>query len=150
MFTRLSQQQLEEPAMSRSVISARRAAAVSTALALTVLPTAAPAAAQTRSSDACTHHWSGPKICIEIYGSSIYMDRVVAKWTNPPRDLQGATAHLREGDREVIGTQQAHRVGGELVAEWHPGRSANLSSEKVCVTIDGGQGRWACQEIINR
>ncbi|MFD8705917.1 hypothetical protein ACFV1W_25480 [Kitasatospora sp. NPDC059648] len=137
--------------MNRTLTTTRRAAAASAALALLTLPAATPATAQTRSSDACTHHWSGPKVCIEIHGSSIYMDRVVATWTNPPKDLQSATAHLREGDHETIGTQRAHRNGaGELVAEWHPGRSANMSSETVCVTIDGAQNRWACQDIINR
>ncbi len=77
------------------------------------------------------------------------MHRVTAKWTNPG-GRQGSVAHLREGDREVMGPQQAHREGGALVASWHPGESANRSSERVCVTMDGAEGRWACQDVIAR
>jgi hypothetical protein len=124
-----------------------RPAAVAAAAVL--LTTATPAAAATRNSDACTHNWSGPQICISIEGESIRMHRVTATWTNPG-SRQSATAHLREGDREVIGTRQARRVGDKLVAEWHPGESANRSSERVCVTMDGAENRWACQDVINR
>ncbi|MGW2543070.1 hypothetical protein ACWC5I_19890 [Kitasatospora sp. NPDC001574] len=89
-------------------------------------------------------------MCIEIHGSSIYMDRVTARWTNPPGGLTSATAHLREHGEEIIQPVTAHREGTALVAQWHPGETSNRSSEEVCVTIDGAAGRWACQDVISR
>ncbi|MGA4867164.1 hypothetical protein ACPB9J_31485 [Streptomyces lavendulocolor] len=44
----------------------RRLLCLSTALALAcVIPSATPAAADT---SACTHHWSGPQVCIRMEG----------------------------------------------------------------------------------
>ncbi|MFF2751104.1 hypothetical protein ACFVVA_36910 [Kitasatospora sp. NPDC058048] len=128
----------------------RRGAAVVGAVLLVVVA-APPASAAVRSSDACTHHWSGPKVCIEIHGEGVILREVVARWTNPPKGAQSATAHMREGSEEYMGTQQAHREGDALVATWRPLReSANRSSETVCVTMDGAEGRWACQDVIAR
>ncbi|MFJ6722241.1 hypothetical protein [Streptomyces sp. NPDC091259] len=109
-----------------------------TALVLTgslVLAGAGPAAAD---SSACTHHMSGPQVCIRLEGLNSW-NAATAIWTNPPRDVNSREVYLYiNGRREFTAT--ATRVGKTLSHSWDSMPGLN----KYCVRFQGSE-RMACQ-----
>ncbi|MBC9715240.1 hypothetical protein H9Y04_22055 [Streptomyces sp. TRM66268-LWL] len=123
-------------AVSRRSLAAR-AAAVLLLAAGTIVPTAGSAAAD---SDACTHHWSGPQVCIELRGLERDVS-VTAVWTNPPSGMRKRTVYLyHDGDRYKRAV--ATRRNGELRYTW-PREDRDLDT-KICVRFEGSQ-RMACE-----
>ncbi|MEU3565422.1 hypothetical protein [Kitasatospora sp. NPDC006786] len=118
---------------------------VGAALLLASWPTSAPASASTRSSDACTHNWSGPKVCISIVGHDHFARSLRAVWKNPPGDVRQSRAIVHEGpeQREVHVRVMGRRSGDEVVAEW---RDLELADGRVCVSFADTAGVWACQD----
>lgn len=93
----------------------RRAVASAAALAsAAVLSAAAPASA---SSSACTHHWSGPQVCIRLQGRNAW-NSVTAIWTNPPKAVQTRSVRLTLNGDQLGETQTARRVGKTLSYTW--------------------------------
>ncbi len=117
-------------------------AATATAL-ITSMETPAVAAAS-----ACTHHFSGPQICISTTGDSGSPNpgKVWTSWTNPPRNRTQATVHITEPDGLTY-TVTARRRDGELVASTVPGRM--MKDGKLCARYEGSS-RTACVQIIDR
>ncbi|MFD4020650.1 MULTISPECIES: hypothetical protein [Bacteria] len=100
------------------------------------------------AASACTHHWSGPQVCISTTGKSGSNNpgRVSTAWTNPPRDRRTATVHITEPDGHTY-TLTARRRDGQLVASTVPGRM--MSNGKLCARYEGSR-RTACVQIIDR
>ncbi|MFB8027264.1 MULTISPECIES: hypothetical protein [unclassified Streptomyces] len=114
-----------------------------TALALAVsLDVPAHAAAS-----ACTHHLSGPQICMSTTGESGSANpgTVSTAWTNPPANRSSARVYITEpgGQRYALTTR---RRGGRLVASFTPGIQAD---GKLCARYQGSS-RTACVQIIDR
>lgn len=104
-------------------------AAAALAAALT-LPTAAPAAAD---SSACTHHWSGPQVCIRLEGRNEW-NSVTAIWTNPPRGVTTRKVRLYLDGHQLGYTRTARRVGATLSYHWS---AFDTGTEvKVCVRFE--------------
>ncbi|MFI5643083.1 hypothetical protein [Kitasatospora sp. NPDC051705] len=124
-----------------------RACALATAAAAVLLATAAPAGAATgrRSSDACTHNWSGPQVCIAIDGHDDWARRLTVTWTNPGATAR-STALLHEGDRQVevhermTGTAR----GGRITAEW---TDIEVAWGHLCGSFTDTPNVWACVDI---
>ncbi|WP_431676641.1 hypothetical protein [Kitasatospora sp. KL5] len=126
-----------------------RTVAVGCAIGSLVLVTATPAAsAERRSSNACTHDWSGPQVCIEIEGHDDWASRLRVRWIDPPSGKDAAEAILHEGDeqREVHIRMPGRRQGKEIVAEW---TDIRLSWGKVCGSF-AGLNAWACQDVYGK
>ncbi|RYJ22658.1 hypothetical protein CU044_5826 [Streptomyces sp. L-9-10] len=116
---------------------ARRSALTFALAGLAVSLSAAPAAAD---SSACTHHFSGPQICIRLEGQG-GRNAVTGIWTNPPRAVTSRTVFLfRNG--ELIDRATAIRSGKALTHSW-PAQDAGTDTE-LCVKFRGSQ-RMACQ-----
>lgn len=117
------------------------AAAAAVLLAVSEMPAQAAASA-------CTHHWSGPQICISTTGESGSPNpgRVSTAWTNPPAKRKTATVHITEPGG-LSYTKTARRSKGQLIASFWPYRS--MSDGKLCARYDGSS-RTACVQIINR
>ncbi|MFE4537378.1 hypothetical protein ACFRKB_20200 [Streptomyces scopuliridis] len=116
---------------------ARRSALVLALAGLAVSLSATPAAAD---SSACTHHFSGPQICIRLEGQG-GRNAVTGIWTNPPRDVTSRAVSLyRNG--QLIDTATATRSGKALTHSW-PAEDAGTDTE-LCVKFRGSQ-RMACQ-----
>ncbi|MFD5786741.1 hypothetical protein ACFWH1_08900 [Streptomyces sp. NPDC127037] len=115
--------------------------------AATLAGTAGALPAQAAAS-ACTHHFSGPQICISTDGEpgSANPGHVTTAWTNPPKNRRTATVHIKEPDGFRY-TVKAHRVRGQLVASFAPGRL--MEDGKLCARY-AGSSRMACVQIINR
>ncbi|MFF7459631.1 hypothetical protein [Kitasatospora sp. NPDC008115] len=128
--------------------SPRQVVTVGASLLLLALPTAAPAAAQGRSSSACTHNWSGPQVCIAVDGWDNRARRLTARWTNPPGGRERATAIIHEGDeqREIHIRAEGRRQGKEILAEW---QHLELAWGKLCVSFVETPGVWACQDLYS-
>ncbi|WP_330461534.1 hypothetical protein OIB37_34495 [Streptomyces sp. NBC_00820] len=111
---------------------------MSVALALAcVVPCAAPAAAD---SSACTHHWSGPQVCVRLQGRNSY-NSVTAIWTNPPKATKKRGVRLTlDGDQLGV-VQTARRVGGTISFTWST--MDTDTDTKVCVRFTG-INRVAC------
>ncbi|MGW1666197.1 hypothetical protein [Streptomyces microflavus] len=122
-----------------------RTAAVTLTAAALVATLDVPAHA---AASACTHHWSGPQVCISTTGASGSANpgRVTASWTNPPRDRTRATVHITEPDGHTY-TKTATRRDGQLIASTTPGRM--MRNGKLCARFEGSS-RTACVQIIDR
>lgn len=99
------------------------------------------------AASACTHHFSGPQVCISTDGPSGSENpgRVTTAWTNPPRDRTSATVHITEPDGHRY-TLTAHRHRGQLIATFTP---SALPDGKLCARYQGSS-RTACVQIIDR
>ncbi|MFE6985774.1 hypothetical protein [Streptomyces griseus] len=99
------------------------------------------------AASACTHHLSGPQVCISTNGApgSENPGRVTTAWTNPPRGKRTATVHITEpgGQRYTL---TARRSRGQLIATFAPGA---LPDGKLCARYQGSS-RTACVQIIDR
>ncbi|MEU2380341.1 hypothetical protein [Streptomyces misionensis] len=102
-----------------------------------IVPAATPAAADTSS---CTHHWSGPQVCIRMEGRNGW-NTVTAIWTNPPKSARTRTVWLTQDGRRVGRAQTARRQGGTLSYTW-PGFEQGTGA-KLCVRFKG-ISRVAC------
>ncbi|MFB8085992.1 hypothetical protein [Streptomyces sp. NPDC055992] len=116
-------------------------------VAAAALVSAAGAVPAQAAASACTHHWSGPQICISTDGEqgSANPGHVTTAWTNPPKHLRTATVHIKEPDGFQY-TVKAHRVRGQLIASFTPGL---MDDGKLCARY-AGSSRMACVQIINR
>ena len=103
-----------------------------------VITVASPAAAD---SSACTHHWSGPQICIRLEGHNGW-NGVTAIWTNPPRTERARAVRLILDGHQLFRTETARRVGQTLSHHWRAFETA--TNTKVCVEF-ARIGRVACQ-----
>ncbi|MER8071285.1 hypothetical protein ABTZ59_23620 [Streptomyces sp. NPDC094034] len=116
---------------------ARRSALTLALAGLAVSLAATPAAAD---SSACTHHFSGPQICIRLEGQG-GRNAVTGIWTNPPREVTSRAVSLfRNG--QLIDTATATRSGKALTYRW-PAEDAGTDTE-LCVKFRGSK-RIACQ-----
>ncbi|MYV47801.1 hypothetical protein [Streptomyces sp. SID2888] len=98
------------------------------ALALAVVvPSAAPAAAD---SSACTHHWSGPQVCIRLEGRNGW-NSVTGIWVNPPTQVKTRTVRLFLDGHQLNSAQTARRVGTTLSYHWQAFDTG--TDVKVCV-----------------
>ncbi|KIF73184.1 hypothetical protein QR77_02705 [Streptomyces sp. 150FB] len=115
-----------------------RRAALALALSGAALSLSAPPAAA--DSSACTHHFSGPQICVRLDGQG---DRnaVTALWTNPPAHLSSRVVSLSRNGR-VVSTVLATRAGKALSHTWPPAYTG--SGTELCVKFRGS-ARVACQ-----
>ncbi|MFG3496355.1 hypothetical protein [Streptomyces sp. NPDC047928] len=114
----------------------RRTALAATMAGLLLAP-AAPAAA---SANACTHHLSGPQICIRLDGRNGW-NSITAIWTNPPERLTRREVTLyRDGER--LATATAKRSGKTLRHTW-PTMNTGTDTE-LCVAFKGSR-RLACE-----
>ncbi|MET9771372.1 hypothetical protein [Streptomyces sp. NPDC006415] len=99
------------------------------------------------AASACTHHLSGPQVCISTNGASGSENpgRVTTAWTNPPESRRTATVHITEpgGQRYTL---TARRSRGQLIATFTPGA---LPDGKLCARYQGSS-RTACVQIIDR
>ncbi|MFD9453490.1 hypothetical protein ACFWBC_10415 [Streptomyces sp. NPDC059985] len=122
-------------------------AAVALAAAV-VLSTAVPAAAD---SSSCTHHLSGPQVCIRLEGSDVWATPV-AIWVNPPKKATSRQVSLYvNGERYRFDRNPATatRVGKTLSYTWN--RTQWESEDRICVRFKDID-RMACERIksINR
>ncbi len=116
----------------------RRLCAFGMVLALAaVLPNAVPAAADTSS---CTHHWSGPQVCIRLDGRNGW-NAVTAIWTNPPKKAKTRAVRLFLDGRQYGSAETARRVRGTLSHTWAGFEQG--TDVKVCVKFSGIK-RVAC------
>ncbi|MGW2709084.1 hypothetical protein ACWC4J_08825 [Streptomyces sp. NPDC001356] len=116
----------------------RRLCALGAALALAVvLPSAVPAAADT---SACTHHWSGPQVCIRLDGRN-GGNAVTAIWTNPPKKAKTRAVRLFLDGRQYGTVETARRVRGTLSHTWTSFEQG--TDVQVCVRFAGIR-RVAC------
>lgn len=116
---------------------ARRSALTLALAGVAVSLTATPAAAD---SSACTHHFSGPQICVRLDGRGA-TNAVTGIWTNPPADVGSREVSLYRNGR-LADTARATRSGKALMYTWpthHTGRDTEL-----CVKFRGSR-RTACQ-----
>ncbi|QXE38230.1 hypothetical protein KQY30_32355 [Streptomyces sp. GMY02] len=119
----------------------RRGWRCATALALAgvalSLLTAPPAAAD---SSACTHHFSGPQICIRLDGEG-GRNAVTGIWTNPPAHVASRSVILFRNGR-FVDRALATRSGRALTHGWP---TAHTGTEvELCVKFRGSR-RMACQ-----
>ncbi|MFD3657944.1 hypothetical protein [Streptomyces sp. NPDC058620] len=128
--------------MSRSPL---RVLAVGVTAAALLTSMQAPAQA---AASACTHHLSGPQVCISTTGESGSANpgKVWTSWTNPPRERTRATVHITEPGGLTY-TLTARRRDGQLVASVVPGRL--MDNGKLCARYQSSS-RTACVQIINR
>ncbi|MFD7119762.1 hypothetical protein ACFWAA_22405 [Streptomyces sp. NPDC059922] len=125
-------------ALARAPLPRARRSALTLALAgLAVSLSATPAAAD---SSACTHHFSGPQVCIRLEGQG-GRNAVTAIWTNPPREVTSRTVSLFR-DGQLVDTATATRSGKALTHGW-PAEDTGSDTE-LCVKFRGSQ-RMACQ-----
>jgi len=111
---------------------------LTTALAAACLiPTATPAAA---STSACTHHWSGPQVCVRITGRNEW-NSVTAIWTNPPRKTKSRSVQLYSNGHRLFRPEKAHRVGNTLSYTWSAFDTG--AHTRLCVKF-AGVNRVAC------
>lgn len=73
------------------------------------MTTAGTAAAD---SSACTHHFSGPQVCIRLDGKDSW-NSVTGIWTNPPKRVKSRVVTLY-WDGKRFDTATAKRVGKSL------------------------------------
>ncbi|WP_455359510.1 hypothetical protein [Streptomyces sp. SYSU K21746] len=118
--------------------AAYRATGVAVVLAAaSVLPAAGPAAAD---SSACTHHFSGPQICIRLDGRNGW-NSVTGIWTNPPKGTRSRQVSLY-WNGEHFDTSVATRKGSTLSYTW-AGMQTGTDTE-LCVRFKGSR-RTACE-----
>lgn len=117
----------------------RKTMCLAAALALPLtITTAEPAAAD---SSACTHHFSGPQICIRLQGRNDW-NSVTGIWTNPPKHIKNRAVTLYwNGDR--FSTATATRVGKTLSYTWTTLQTGTHAT--LCVKFKGSN-RTACEK----
>ncbi|MFJ2439490.1 MULTISPECIES: hypothetical protein [unclassified Streptomyces] len=115
----------------------RRSASALVLAGLAVVLAAAPAVAD---SSACTHHFSGPQICIQLDGRG-GRNAVTGIWTNPPAGLASRAVSLYR-DGRLVDTATATRSGRALTYSW-PIADTGTDTE-LCVKFRGSR-RLACQ-----
>ncbi len=103
-----------------------------------VMTTAGPAAADT---SACTHHFSGPQVCIRLEGNNGW-NSVTGIWTNPPKHVKSNAVTLY-WDGERFDTSTATRVGKTLSYTWSSMQTG--TDTKLCVKFKGSS-RTACEK----
>ncbi|MEV7426601.1 MULTISPECIES: hypothetical protein [unclassified Streptomyces] len=123
--------------MRRTPATPRRSALTLALAGLAFSLSAAPAVAD---SSACTHHFSGPQICIRLEGQGA-RNAVTGIWTNPPADLASREVSLHRGG-QVVGTATATRSGKALTYTWPTGDTG--TGTELCVKFRGSE-RMACQ-----
>ncbi|MFF5565366.1 hypothetical protein ACFY7Z_10130 [Streptomyces sp. NPDC012623] len=123
--------------MRRNPATPRRSALALVLACLAVPLSAAPAVAD---SSACTHHFSGPQICIRLVGQG-GRNAVTAIWTNPPADLASREVSLHRGG-QLVDTATATRSDRALTHTWPTGDTG--TGTELCVKFRGSQ-RMACQ-----
>jgi hypothetical protein len=125
----------------------RRAAVAVGMLALAVVvPSAGPAAAD---SDACTHNWSGPKICIELKGHNDWL-QVTGIWKNPPAGVKKRPIYMYLNG--VKQDKYVKKTYAERSGKKHDGKDLRYSwywssyeyDQPICVEFKGSN-RQACQ-----
>ncbi|MBT2441780.1 hypothetical protein J7E93_17000 [Streptomyces sp. ISL-36] len=117
----------------------RKIICLSAALALPLaLAAAGPAAADTSS---CTHHFSGPQICIRLDGNNGW-NSVTGIWRNPPKGLKSKAVTLY-WNGEKFDTATARRVGKTLSYTWSNMQTG--TDTKLCVRFKGSE-RMACDK----
>ncbi|WP_148587813.1 hypothetical protein [Streptomyces sp. WAC01526] len=94
--------------------------------ALLTVAAAVPAAADTSS---CTHHFTGPQVCIRLEGRN-HLNSATAIWTNPSPGTKHRKVTLFVKGRR-FSTVQAHRVGDTLSHTW--GTFDTGTDTKLCV-----------------
>lgn len=104
---------------------------------LLVVSTAESAAAD---SSACTHHFSGPQICIRLEGRNSW-NTVIGFWVNPPKKMKSRPVSLYWNGKH-FNTSRATRVGKTLSHKWSSLQTG--TNTKLCVKFKGSQ-RMACQ-----
>lgn len=129
----------------RKIIYLNSAGALAAAF---VLSTAGPAAAD---SSSCTHHFSGPQICVRLEGSDVW-NTPVAIWVNPPKGVKTRQVSLYlngEMPRFRNNPARATRVGKTLSYSW--GRAQWEPEDRICVRFKDID-RVACERVksINR
>ncbi|MFJ7271980.1 hypothetical protein ACIQV3_35990 [Streptomyces sp. NPDC099050] len=129
----------------RKIIYLHSAGALAAAF---VLSTAAPAAAD---SSSCTHHFSGPQICVRLEGSDVW-NTPVAIWVNPPKGVKTRQVSLYlNGEMPHFSNNpgRATRVGKTLSYTWS--RSQWEPEDRICVRFKDID-RVACERVksINR
>lgn len=103
-----------------------------------VITSASPVAAD---SSACTHHWSGPQVCIRLVGHN-GGNAVTGFWSNPPGSVKSRGITLTQ-DGTRLGTRRtAKRVGKTISYTWRA--FAQGTGAKMCVRFDRID-RVACQ-----
>ncbi|WP_327687079.1 hypothetical protein [Streptomyces sp. NBC_00467] len=111
------------------------AGALAVPLALT---TASPASAD---SSSCTHHLSGPQVCIRLNGNNGW-NSVTAIWTNPPKGTKSRAVTLYwNGER--FNTRTAKKKGKSLSYTWSAMDTG--TGTKLCVKFKGSS-RMACEK----
>ncbi|MGW2681530.1 hypothetical protein [Streptomyces sp. NPDC001436] len=113
-----------------------------------LLSTAGPAAAD---SSSCTHHFSGPQVCVRLEGSNVWNTPTAIR-VNPPKDVKTRQVSLYVNGalyRFDKNPATARPVGKTLSytwmhSEWEP-------DSKICVRFQGID-RVACERVksINR
>ncbi|MFD5030666.1 hypothetical protein ACFWM0_09635 [Streptomyces sp. NPDC058405] len=118
----------------------RPAPVLALVLALAGLTVSLSAGPATADSTACTHHFSGPQICVRLDGHG-GRNAVTAIWTNPPaRVVSRAVSLFRNGTR--VDTALATRSGKALTHTWPSGDTG--TGTELCVRFRGSK-RMACQ-----
>lgn len=123
---------------TRAPLRRGRRAALALALSGVALSLSAPPAAA--DSSACTHHFSGPQICVRLDGQG-GRNAVTALWTNPPARLGSRLVSLSRNG-QVVSTVMATRAGKVLSHTWPPANTG--SGTELCVRFRGSE-RVACQ-----
>ncbi|MFF4442421.1 hypothetical protein [Streptomyces sp. NPDC001621] len=117
----------------------RRLLCLVAAFALAVLvPCAGPAAAD---SSSCTHHWSGPQVCIRLQGRNGW-NSVTSIWVNPPKDVKTRSVRLFIDGHQLGHAQTARRVGKTISYHWSGFEQG--TDVRVCVRF-AGIDRVACE-----
>ncbi|MFD7262324.1 hypothetical protein [Streptomyces sp. NPDC059874] len=124
----------------RKFIHLNAAAALAAAF---VMSTAGPAAAD---SSSCTHHFSGPQVCVRLEGSNFW-NTPTAIWVNPPKNVKTRQVSLYVNGklyRYDKNPATATRVGKTLSYTWN--HSEWDAESKICVRFKGID-RVACERV---
>ncbi|UNZ21347.1 hypothetical protein [Streptomyces sp. 891-h] len=98
---------------------------------------AAPAEAD---SSGCTHHLSGPQVCIRLTGRN-GANSVTGFWANPPKRIKKRAISLSINGKHYD-TATGRRKGRTISHTWY----LNLGTGKtLCVKVKGSK-RIACQK----
>ncbi|MGW2748112.1 hypothetical protein [Streptomyces sp. NPDC001450] len=110
-------------------------------VALAIVGMTATATPAVADSSACTHHWSGPQICIRLEGRNEW-NTVTGIWTNPPTSVKKRTVTLYMNGRR-FDSETATRVGKTLSYTWSGFDTG--TDTRLCVKFKGSQ-RMACDK----
>lgn len=102
-----------------------------------VMTSASPASAD---SSACTHHLSGPQVCIRLNGSNGW-NSITGIWSNPPKSVKHRAVTLY-ANGERFNTRIATKKGRSLSYTWSAMDTG--TGTKLCVKFKGS-ARMACE-----